>query len=253
MMKPKYRIKLYRDSLPESPREWDNLGTMVCSHDRYELGDEQVNGSSEMDDYLMALLPNNQGVKFVDKWGHALDMAGVGLPYGSSQHLRSCDDVDRMFREELMSRLQRYYIIMPLYLYDHGGITISTGKFSCAWDSGLLGFIYVSRDKVRKESGWKQLTAKRVEKIESYLKGEVDVYDHYLQGLVWGYEVQKGTLIEETFDPDDEDNWQWEEEDSCWGFYGWEKDVVPHIYDHISHEYGITEEYIAEAYNDAIG
>src|SRR3989304_5726596 len=33
-------------------------------------------------------------------------------------------------------------IFLPLYLYDHGGITMSTGAFSCPWDSGQVGFIY---------------------------------------------------------------------------------------------------------------
>lgn len=251
MMKPKYRIKIIRDDSPESPREWDNLGTMVCRHSRYDLGDEQVRSITEMDDYLMELLPNNEGAKFGERWERELGYAGVGLVYGSTQHLRDCDNVDLLFREKLMNELEKHHIIMPLYLYDHGGITIRTSKFSCPWDSGLLGFIYVSKDKVRKEFNWKRLNAKRIEKIKTYLDREVEVYDHYLQGMVWGFVVEEGRLIEEIFDPDDEDNWKWEEEDSCWGFYGWEDDVVPHIYEHISHEYGITEEDIAEAYNDA--
>lgn len=33
-------IKLYRDEHPESPREWDNMGKMVCFHRRYNLGDK---------------------------------------------------------------------------------------------------------------------------------------------------------------------------------------------------------------------
>lgn len=36
-------IKIEYDESPESPREWDNLGTMICSHRRYNLGDEQFN------------------------------------------------------------------------------------------------------------------------------------------------------------------------------------------------------------------
>lgn len=33
-------IKIFHDEDPESPREWDNLGTMVCFHKRYTLGDK---------------------------------------------------------------------------------------------------------------------------------------------------------------------------------------------------------------------
>ena len=34
------RIRIKSDLNPESPREWYNIGTMVCWHSRYQLGDE---------------------------------------------------------------------------------------------------------------------------------------------------------------------------------------------------------------------
>lgn len=38
-----YKINIYQEEYSESPREWDNLGKMVCNHRQYTLGDEQVN------------------------------------------------------------------------------------------------------------------------------------------------------------------------------------------------------------------
>lgn len=38
-------VKIYYDTDPESPREWDNFGTMICAHRSYNLGDEQANFS----------------------------------------------------------------------------------------------------------------------------------------------------------------------------------------------------------------
>ena len=35
-------VRIKRDDYPQNPREWDNLGTMVCGHRRYCLGDEQA-------------------------------------------------------------------------------------------------------------------------------------------------------------------------------------------------------------------
>lgn len=35
------KVKIHYDMDPESPREWDNVGKMICSHGRYTLGDEQ--------------------------------------------------------------------------------------------------------------------------------------------------------------------------------------------------------------------
>ena len=34
-------LTIDQDEEPESPREWDNLGTMLCYHSRYELGDKK--------------------------------------------------------------------------------------------------------------------------------------------------------------------------------------------------------------------
>ena len=35
-----YVIELHVDSDPENPRQWDNMGEMVCFHKRYDLGDK---------------------------------------------------------------------------------------------------------------------------------------------------------------------------------------------------------------------
>lgn len=99
------------------------------------------------------------------------------------------------------------YISLPVYIYDHSGINIATTPFSCPWDSGFFGIIAVSLDKVRKEYGWKHITAKRRTLIESYLQEEIELLDNYYTGEVFGYEI--------TPDIDDTDI-----KGSCWGFYG---------------------------------
>lgn len=73
-------------------------------------------------------------------------------------------------------------IILPLYLYDHSGITMATSPFSCKWDSGQVGFIVASVKKAKADSGWKVLTAARREKVTQYLRNEVEAYDAYLRG-----------------------------------------------------------------------
>lgn len=98
------------------------------------------------------------------------------------------------------------YIALPLYLYDHSGITMNTTGFSCPWDSGCVGVIMVEKKKIREEYGWKRITKERQAQIEKYLKGEVETYDNYLTGNVYGYRVKKEGEEIET--------------DSCWGFFG---------------------------------
>jgi len=96
--------------------------------------------------------------------------------------------------------------ILPLFLYDHSGITMRTSPFSCRWDSGQVGFIFISKAKALKEFGGKIVTKKLRERLETYLRSEVETYDQYLRGDVWGVKVF-------------EDG---EEIDSCWGFYGYD-------------------------------
>lgn len=105
---------------------------------------------------------------------------------------------------------QKYFketqaIVLPLYLYEHGGITMRTSGFSCQWDSGQVGFIYIERKQAIKEWGKKKITPRVRDRAINYLKGEVKEYDHYITGAVYGYTIE-GI----------------EEEDSCWGFYGYD-------------------------------
>lgn len=94
-------------------------------------------------------------------------------------------------------------VILPLHLYDHSGITISTRPFSCPWDSGQIGFVMVPSSKIREEYGVKRITRKIRERAEGVARGEVETYDSYLRGDVYGYTLEKEG-----------------EEDSCWGFFG---------------------------------
>ncbi len=114
-------------------------------------------------------------------------------------------------------------VMLPLYLYDHSGLRMSVGGFSCPWDSGQVGWIYASREDVLKNWGWKVLTKERRERAERLLKSEVEEYDQFLCGDAWGWAV---------YETDDEDDCDCEPDDecsctrhafcesSCWGYYG---------------------------------
>lgn len=140
-------IRITRDLFPESPRELDNLGVMLCHHGRYNLGDYD------------ALPPDGP------------------------------------------------HYALPLYLYDHGGITMNTTGFSCPWDSGQVGIIYVPEERAREECPPAEGESEDEyrERILGYIRGEVEVYDLYLQGEVYSFEIvdENGDTL-----------------DSCSGFYG---------------------------------
>jgi len=162
----KFELKIEQDTDPMNPRtDWDNLGTMVCFHKRYDLGDKTDYRSND---------------------------------YDSWEELK-----------EGIIKNEGEVVILPLYLYDHSGITISTSPFDCNWDSGQIGFIFVSKYKMKKE-GIDET------KVEEYLKGEVETYDQYLTGEVYCYEVYEI----ETCDKGHEHKTLVE---SCGGYFGEEE------------------------------
>ena len=149
-------LTIEQDQDSENPRTaYDNLGTMVCFHGRYNLGDKH--------------------------------------------------DFDSPADFEARRKQSDVVLCLPLYLYDHSGITIATKPFSCPWDSGQVGYIYITREQVCKEYGCKRIGKKVLEKVAKVLQSEVETYDLYLRGEVYGYVIkdeQDGVI------------------DSCWGFYG---------------------------------
>ena len=95
--------------------------------------------------------------------------------------------------------------VLPLYAYIHSGICVSTKKFNDYFDSGMAGYIYVLKSEILnegiKETEWKD---KAVEIVNS----EIKVYNQFLEGDVYGYRLFR------------KDGDEWNEVDSCWGFYG---------------------------------
>lgn len=177
-----YKIEIHCDEDARNPREdMDNLGTMAYKHSRYKLGDEEVSSPQE----FLVNLTNGE-----------LD-----------------EDADETAIQEY---LDEHYVMLPLYLYDHSGITMNTTGFSCPWDSGQVGYIYVSKEDVCKNwncKDWndevpygddKKITAK--EYAKKILESEVAIFDDYISGEVYGYEVYR---------PDEDDSFN-----SCWGYYG---------------------------------
>jgi hypothetical protein len=165
-------LKIYTDFEPMNPRsEFDNLGFMVCIHNRYDLGDRdkarklRLNSSKKIQDYI---------------------------------------------------KENRIKSILPLYLYDHSGITINTTGFNCPWDSGQIGFIWVSDEDIKKEYNVKRISQKLRLKVDRILKAEVKHYDQYLTNDVYGYQVTEYQRINPNGDLREKPN----DFDSCWGFYG---------------------------------
>lgn len=165
------KIEILPDEDPLSPRDDDNVGTMVCWHSRYKLGDEQP--KIESSQFLESL-----ALKKVDR----SELLG--------------DDV--ISPEHIQKILDKHFVVLPLYLYDHSGICMQTSPYSCQWDSGQVGWIYCDKVKAKEWYGGEPDQAQ----IEKNLTQEVASYSAYISGGYVGYRISRKS----------------KELESCWGF-----------------------------------
>lgn len=154
------KVTIYYDEFGADhadPRQYDGrLGIMLADgHRRYTLGDESY--------------PHAEYVEAQQALHH---FARRGL----------LNAFPRWCRIYLDSRA-----VLPLGLYDHSGITMYVGRGSYlwdsqGWDSGLIGFIFDSAS-TRRECGLEDASPERVEEM---LRDEVEEYDLYITGQVYG-------------------------------------------------------------------
>ncbi|MGH9391383.1 MAG: hypothetical protein ACRD1Z_17390, partial [Vicinamibacteria bacterium] len=157
----RYTVEIHTDPDAESPREWSNIGKMICFHKRYTLGDKH---DFKHDDF--------------SGWAEL------------EKHLREKEGA---------------VLVLPLYLFDHSGITMRTEPFGDPWDSGQVGLIYATEAAILEAFLKKKLGSRVLELARKNLIGEVKDYDDFLTGQVYGYIIK------------DENG---EDVDSCWGFFG---------------------------------
>lgn len=228
------RVRIVQDDAPFNPRkEWDCwAGRMYCWHSRYSLGDEH---SYDVDDFLKELACEHDAdlEEYVERlgtevWDKLYDRAADNGCEGWEE----CQAyAERFVRKRIDARIEKAisdgYVMLPLYLYDHSGITMNTGGFSCSWDSGQVGWIVCDIKTVEKEFEGDRDRAKKS------LEAKVEVYDQYLTGDVWGFIAEKREIMDRWNLADDEG---WEEDDSCWGFFGSDPEISG-MADHLGADY----------------
>lgn len=230
-----YRLHVEPDSMPWNPREEcdGNIGTMFCISRRYSLGDQtdysDTEGMkhaviSELDFSIPLLrryvksvkakidLKYNRSTREWEIWGNSNSCSGADK-YGlidSSREIEQLDDtlIDWMTVRELEAASGNELVVLPLYLYDHSGLAMSTTSFSCPWDSGQVGYIWTTIKRMKEGRSEKRTRKEWHDLALSILKGEVELYDQYLHGDCYGY-------IEEELQPDG----TWVELNSVWGYY----------------------------------
>lgn len=111
-----FTIKVEDDPEPQDPRELDHLGTMLCAHRRYNLGDEQDRGSFDSLKDMYNHLVNERGAKVIiqlylyDHSGLSMstngfscrwDSGSVGFIYATREDIQKWYSVKNMTKKVL--------------------------------------------------------------------------------------------------------------------------------------------------------
>ena len=166
-------LKIYYDSDAENPREFAEYDSVIAYKSQYTLGEEII---PEPIDWLEEKL-------------------NVAKKYEYSNARLA--ELEEIFFDR--------FIAKRIYLYDHSSLAVSTSPFSNKWDSGQVGYIYISKEKVRANYGAKKVGKKLKQLVLDRLEAEVEELNHYVSGEVFGFKIldSEGSMV-----------------DSCWGFYG---------------------------------
>lgn len=189
------RLTMDIDECAESPREWDNVATIVSKGGNWDISDKGWRMNAE---------------EFTEFLHKKLDK--------KCPEIKGLEDIDYIVN---CKSAKNYIVCKPVYMYEHSGQTISLSPFGCRWDSGCCGYIFVFKDKILKEfpdtndDNWR-------DKAEAIIKSEIDIYDDYIRGDVYGYCLEEAHTVEHK-DLVTGAIWtstEYEVVDFCCGFYG---------------------------------
>lgn len=117
-----------------------------------------------------------------------------GLEISSVEELKEMSEGDRsnwlyedliglLSHQEAMELLEEHgYYFRDLFVLDHSVVRYSIQSFHDQWDSGQVGFIYTTDERL-KEFGLSSSTPKEV--VYTLLDAEIETFDNYVNGEVY--------------------------------------------------------------------
>ena len=165
--KGNHTIEIFMDEYADSPRNWDNVAKIVCSHRRYSLGDEELE------------------IKYSNNWKEAFAQH-IADEY--DLNVEDCYDLTEKEFKRVWRWIENNLIWDEVSLYDHSGISLSLGIRN-GWDSGQVGYIYIHKDDAVENWGKEYLTKEVRKKAWVCIENEIKVYNDYLTGNVYGFNI----------------------------------------------------------------
>ena len=181
------------DFFPNPRREDENFGSMICFHRRYDLGDNHE--FKDSDDLIHYLFIRSSGEGNISQKEYLYERLMERMEDEAEGVLPSAAQI-KATNDYLMSEIQKGFVVLPVYLYDHSGLAMSTTDFNDRWDSGQVGIIFVSHEKIKEEYEVDSIDPVLHLQVEERLKGEVAEYDAYLRGECYCFELyEDGELL----------------------------------------------------------
>ena len=160
-------VKIDEDEWFESPREWDNLGTLYTWEGGYFSPDKH--NYSDGLEFLGSIIGEELIEKIHDKYNNNSD-----------------------FFEDISKRLDKLgYILYPVSKYDHSIVRYFLG-ISSGWDTGTVGVIFAEKKKICNWFNVKKVTQKVREKVAQNFESELELYTDYANGYgMYSVEIEE--------------------------------------------------------------
>ena len=114
-------------------------------HERYESDEATVDVVDSKDGSARCYILADYDAESPREWDNAGHMVCWHRHYNLGDKHKFYDPEDFEETAKDWKGNDRIAVILSLYLYDHSGITMSCSPFSCPWDSGQVGYIYLTR------------------------------------------------------------------------------------------------------------
>ena len=160
-------VTIDEDEWYESPREWENLGTLYTWEDGYFSPDRQ--NFSDGLEFLGSII----GEELIEK---------IYNQYNDTGSLM--DDITK--------RLDKLgYILYPVSKYEHSGVIYSIGV-SGGWHSGdtIVGVIFAEKKKICNYFNVKKVTQKVRKNVLEQFENEIELYNRYVNGDVYYISIE---------------------------------------------------------------
>ena len=176
----KVQAELVYDQHATTPRECDNLGTILIA-------------------------PNKA------HWiANRDDVVDTSIPFGNSPY----EHWENLRNKQLNLKKSEIAIAYPITKHEHGAISLSLLGYKQGWDYCVIGFVYVTKENLRKCYGVDRITKSIIERAKNCIQSELDMLTSWLNGNCYGWQIKEYALTDDGLD--------WKEVDvldACWGYF----------------------------------